>query len=306
MEDNNTMNQTIQPASNPGNKKNTATIVLGVLLAGLLAYTVYSSLEHTKLTDALEKERTAIAQDLDNMVGKYEEAIAQNTTMSEELTLKRDKIVALRDSVKGLKATNYNTIRRYRRQITALEAQNRKLFFINDSLAVANQSLSADLNTAQQTITTQTQQYDDLTATNQALSEKVAIGSVLKVNDIKVVAMRERSSGKMTETRRSRITDAFRVMCTIAENKVADKQAHKVYIQVADAQGNTVASKGEHQLLSGEKVAYSDVTTVDYEQEALEILSLITVDRVQINKGVYTVNVYVEAALAASAEIRLK
>ncbi|MDP6921620.1 MAG: hypothetical protein QGH06_01485 [Lutibacter sp.] len=300
------MNQTIQPASNPGNKKNTAAIVLGVLLAGLLAYTVYSSLEHTKLTDALEKERTAIAQDLDNMVGKYEEAIAQNTTMSEELTLKRDKIVALRDSVKGLKATNYNTIRRYRRQITALEAQNRKLFFINDSLAVANQSLSADLNTAQQTITTQTQQYDDLTATNQALSEKVAIGSVLKVNDIKVVAMRERSSGKMTETRRSRITDAFRVMCTIAENKVADKQAHKVYIQVADAQGNTVASKGEHQLLSGEKVAYSDVTTVDYEQEALEILSLITVDRVQINKGVYTVNVYVEAALAASAEIRLK
>ena len=82
------------------------------------------------------------------MIVKYEEAIGQNTSMSNELSIERDRIIALRDSIKGLKATNYNLIRRYRGQIAKLEETNRRLFFMTDSLTGANQLLTIDLDSA--------------------------------------------------------------------------------------------------------------------------------------------------------------
>ena len=79
-------------------------IVLAVLLIAALAYTFYNKNEHKKLTDAIEEEKAEIAQNLDSMIVKYEEAIGQNTTMSNELAFERDRIISMRDSIKDLKA----------------------------------------------------------------------------------------------------------------------------------------------------------------------------------------------------------
>jgi len=131
------------------NKKSnskTIVIILGVLLLGAIGYTVYNNSEHKKLTDAIEEEKIEIEGNLDNMIVKYEEAIGQNTSMSNELSIERDRIIALRDSIKGLKATNYSLIRRYRNQITKLEETNRRLFAMTDSLTGANQLLTIDLH----------------------------------------------------------------------------------------------------------------------------------------------------------------
>jgi len=130
-------------------------IVLAVLLVGALGYTFYNNGEHKKLTDAIEEEKMEIEGNLDNMIVRYEEAIGENTSMTNELTVERDRIIALRDSIKGLKSTNYNLIRRYRRQISKLEKTNRRLFFMTDSLTGANELLTIDLDSANVKITNQ-------------------------------------------------------------------------------------------------------------------------------------------------------
>ncbi|PHS54285.1 MAG: hypothetical protein COB01_01405 [Lutibacter sp.] len=281
-------------------------IVLAILLLGAIAYTFYNNSEHKKLTDAIEEEKIEIEGNLDSMIVKYEEAIGQNTAMSNELSLERDRIIALRDSVKGLKATNYSLIRRYRKQISKLEETNRRLFFMTDSLTSVNKLLAIDLDSATIKISKQLAQNDTLTLQNLQLSEKVAIGSVLKVNSAKIIAMRERSNGKLVETSRSRNTDAFRFNFTIAQNEIAEQGERALYIQLLDMNGNTLVSKGELMLFDGTSVNYSDATTVNYLNETVDVISLIEVDRDTIVKGLYTVNIYIENKLIGATQITLK
>lgn len=280
-------------------------IVLAVLLVGALAYTFYNNTEHKKLTDAIEEEKMEIEGNLDNMIVKYEEAIGQNTSMSQELSLERDRLIILRDSIKGLKSTNYKLIRRYRRQIAKLEETNRRLFFMTDSLTGVNQLLTVDLDSANVKILKQLAEYDTLSLKNLSLSEKVELGSVLRVSKSKILAMRERSNGKLVETSRSRNTDAFRINFTIAKNEISEQGERQVYIQIVDAKGLTIASKGE-MAFNETQINYSDQTIVNYLNEAVDIISLVEVNRDYIKKGLYTVNIYIENKFVGATNITLK
>ena len=290
------------------NKKSNSKIIviaLAVLLVGAIGYTIYNNSKHKELTDAIEEEKIEIEGNLDNMIVKYEEAIGQNTSMSKELSLERDRIIALRDSVKGLKATNYSLIRRYRKQISKLEETNRRLFFMTDSLTGVNKLLTIDLDSANVKISRQLARVDTLSTQNIELSEKVAIGSVLKVSSAKILAMRERSNGKLVETSRSRNTDAFRINFTIGKNEISEQGERQVYIQIVDLKGLAVAGKGEI-TMNDTQISYSDQTIVNYLNEAVDIISLVEVNRDDISKGLYKVNIYIENKLVGATQITLK
>ena len=280
-------------------------IVLAVLLIAALAYTFYNNTEHKKITDAIEEEKIEIEGNLDNMIIKYEEAIGQNTAMSNELSLERDRIISLRDSIKGLKATNYSLIRRYRKQISKLEETNKRLFFMNDSLTGVNELLTNNLDSANIKISNQLAQNDTLSLLNSQLSEKVAIGSVLRVSTAKILAMRERKNGKLVETSRSRNTDAFRINFTIAKNEITEQGERQVYIQIVNSKGKTIASKGKL-TFNETQINYSDQTIVNYLNEDVDIISLVEVDRDAIEKGLYIINIYIENKLVGATKITLK
>ncbi|NLP57644.1 hypothetical protein [Lutibacter sp. B1] len=281
-------------------------IILSILLLGVLAYTYYNNKEYKTLTNAIEQEKEEIEQNLDSMIVKYENAIAQKTSMSNDLALERDKIIALRDSLKDIKATNYSLIRRYRNQIASLEETNKKLFTLNEALKDENEILAIHLDSANVKISKQIAKNDTLALQNLTLAEKVAIGSTLRLNKAKVIAMRERSNGKLVETSKSRNTDAFRINFTIAKNEIADQGDRQVYIQILDTKGNTVASKGELVLFDETSISYSDQTIVNYINEPVDIISLVEVDRDLIEAGVYAVNIYIENKLAGTTKIILK
>jgi len=240
------------------------------------------------------------------MIVKYEDAIAQNTSMSSELSIERDRIIALRDSVKGLKATNYSLIRRYRNEISKLEETNKRLFLMNETLTSENRLLSSNLDSVNLRISNQLAVNDTLTVVNKGLIEKVAIGSVLKVNTAKILAMRERNGGKLVETSRSRNTDAFRINFTIGKNDISEVGERQVYVQILDLKGNTVANKGELTLFDNTQINYSDKTIINYMNESVDVISLVEVNRDLIKEGVYTVNIFIENKFAGASQITLK
>jgi len=281
-------------------------IALAVLLLGALAYTFYTNSEHKKLTDAIEIEKLEIGQNLDSMIVRYEDAIAENTSMSGELIVERDRIIALRDSVKDLKVVNYSMLRRYKGEISKLEASNKKLFLLNESLTSSNQLLTKNLDSAYVKISTQVAKNDTLTMKNLTLAEKVAIGAQLKVSTAKVLAMRERNNGKLVETSRSRNTDALRINLTIAKNEIAEQGDRQVYIQIVDAKGTTVVPKGDFMLSDSTMVSYSDLSMVNYLNEAIDLISLVEVNRDNIKTGVYTVNIYIDNKFIGATKIELK
>ncbi|MDO9276334.1 MAG: hypothetical protein Q7T92_12400 [Lutibacter sp.] len=291
------------------NKKsntNLIIIALAVLLLGALAYTFYTNTEHKKLTDAIEVEKLEIEQNLDSMIVRYEDAIAQKTSMSGELILERDRIIALRDSIKDLKVVNYSMLRRYKGEISKLEISNKKLFLLNESLTSSNQLLTTNLDSAKVVITRQIAKNDTLTSKNQTLAQKVAIGSELKVSTAKVMAMKERSNGKLVETSRANNTDALRVNLTIVKNEIAEQGDRQVYIQIVDAKGTTVAPKGQFMLYDNTQVSYSDLSIVNYLNEAIDLISLVEVNRDVMKTGLYTVNIYIDNKFVGATKIALK
>lgn len=281
-------------------------IVLGVLLVAALGYTFYAASEHNKLTSAIEDEKLEIASNLDNMIVKYEEAIGENTSMSNELALERDKIILLRDSIKGLEAKNFNLIFNYRKKIEKLEADNLELFQMNDELTKKNALLTQNLDSAKAEISNKIAENGNLSDQNLKLGEKVAIGSILKINNVSVLAMREKSSGKLVETKRSKNTDAFRINFAISKNEIAEQGERSVYMQVMDAQGNVLGNKGELVLQDDTTVFYSDRTLVEYLNEEVSIISLIEVNSDNVKKGVYIVNIYIDNVLTKAGKITLK
>lgn len=289
-------------------KSNTKLIIiaLAVLLLGALAYTFYNNTEHKKLTDQIEVEKLEIEQNLDSMIVRYEDAIAQKTSMSAELTVERDRIIALRDSIKDMKVINYSMLRRYKGEISKLEESNKKLFMLNESLISSNQLLTTNLDSAKVVITKQIAKNDTLTVQNLTLAQKVKIGSELKIGSAKVLAMKERSSGKLVETTRANNTDALRINLTIIKNDIAEKGDRQVYIQIADAQGKTMSPKGEFTLSNNTQVSYSDLSMVNYMNEAIDLISLIEVNRDLMKAGTYTVNIYIENKFAGATKFVLK
>ncbi|PHR73625.1 MAG: hypothetical protein COA67_02550 [Lutibacter sp.] len=290
------------------NKKSNK-IIIGVLIAlllGLLGYMYVNNTELQKSKAFLEDEKVKIEHDLDEMIAKLDTAIDDNSTLSEELKLEREDIVLFRDSVKNLKKTNYSIIRRYRKKIKALENSNAELFKANDSLRVSNQFLTNEIDSARVFIQSQTAQLDTLNLQNTELIGKIEVGAKLQVNSIKTVPMRERNSGKLSETSRASRTDALRISFRIAENSLADEGEKNALIQVLNPKGVVVHGVGEEVLESGESMIYTDKTAVTYNKQNIDVISLIEVNRKEMVKGIHTVNVFLGGQLVARSKFALK
>lgn len=282
-------------------------VILLVLLAILGGYTVYQNNQLNDSNTFLEEEKVNIENDLDEMVAKYDAAISENSSLSEELKLEREDIVLLRDSVKNLKSTNYSLIRRYRSKIESLEASNQELFKQNDSLRIANNILAVDLGEAQDSILVQSTQIDTLNIQNAALNDKIGIGAQLKVNTIKAVTMKKKMlSDKLVETTRANRTDALRISFVIAENELAEKSERNAKIQVVNPKGGVINAIGTATTDEDVEFDYSDETSIDYENNDLGVVTMLDVDRKTMLKGNYRINVYIDNKLVAISGFTLK
>ena len=281
-------------------------IILIALLLGLLGYMFYNNTELQKSKAFLEDEKVKITQDLDEMIAKYDVAIEDNSSLSEELKLEREDILMFRDSVKNLKKTNYSIIRRYRNKIKSLEQTNQELFKSNDSLRVSNQFLTNEIDSARVYIQNQTALLDTLNVRNDELMEKIGIGAKLQVNSVKTIPMRERNNGKLVTTTRASRTDALRIGFTIAGNDLADDGEENALIQVLNPKGEVVHAVGEEALENGETIFYTDKTSVEYNKENIDVISLIEVNRKEMLKGTHTVHVFLNGRLVGLTNFILK
>lgn len=291
-------------------KSNTLTkVVIAILIAlllGLLGYLYTSNTELEKSNSFLEDEKVKIEQNLDEMIAKYDQAIEENSSISDELRKERENIVLFRDSVKNLKQTNYSIISRYRKKIKSLELANQELFRTNDSLRVSNQFLANKIDSANVRINSQKAALDTLNSKNIELIEKVQNGAKLQINSIKINPMKQRSSGKLSTTERARRTDALRISFRIAKNSLAKKGDQIATIQVLNPQEEVVHKIGIGTLKNGEEIGFSDKTTVAYTQENIDVISLIEVDRKKMVKGTHTVKVYLQGRFVGSTNFVLK
>jgi hypothetical protein len=281
-------------------------IALLALLAALGVYTMRSSSKFKEAESFLKEEKKQILSNLTSMEEKYDTAIAQNNSMSEELTIERDRIIAFKDSVTNLKNANWSLIRRYKGQIGKLEATNSRLMAVADSLFLVNNDLTIQRDSITGKLIEQTSANDTLMAQNTDLAAKVKIGGALRANSIKAMAMRLRGNGKFTETSKAQKAEAIRVTFRIEANEIAIPGDKDAFIVIQNPSGKVISEKGTFTLRNGKDMPYTDKTVVPYKNAEEDVVMFVENITQKFVKGTYSVKVYVEGNLVGATRLELK
>lgn len=290
------------------NKNNTALKILtGVLAVALIAlgiYTIKFYNEEKENKAILQREKTVIEDELNDLIVKYDEAIATNEVMDEDLVNARERIVVLLDSVKDSEA-NLVLISRYRREIGTLRNEKDRLFKVVDSLSNQNRMLASTIDSTTTILMERTRISDSLAQNNQSLSTKVDKAAQLKVSGLKGEGVIVRNNGKLVTNDRTRRVDQIRTCFTITENALSEAGEREMYVQVYNPRNELVGDQIVVQHDGGPMV-YSAQSKVFYENEELDVCMLSKTKEEKLIEGTYKVYVYAGSNLIGTSSFNLR
>lgn len=268
-------------------------ILTGVLAVALIAlgiYTIKFYNEEKENQELLEREKAVIEKELNDLIVKYDEAIAENEGLDEELTAARERIVTLRDSVQEMEAS-LALISRYRQEVSNLKAEKEQLFRVVDSLSNQNQRLITEIDSTNNVLLERTRLSDSLQVQTQKMSTKIDQAAQLKVSNLRGEGVIERNSGRLVENDRTRRVDKIRTCFTITPNALAEPGEKEIYVQVYNPENNLVGDQIAVQHEGGVMV-YSAATKVFYENEELDVCILANTIEERLIEGSYKVLVF--------------
>lgn len=265
--------------------------LLGVVLLGVIIYTVSLYQDKKKTETALIDEKAEVVNDLNSLKSEYDKAILESNATNEELVTARDNIARYIDSVKTMKA-DISTLSRYRRQVSVLKKEREQLLKQVDSLQRSNTFIAMQRDSTYSELEKQTVFNDSLVVQNTNLADVVAKGSALNLTTFKVDAVKERNSGKLVSTTRAKSTDKLKICFTVANNVIAQAGDREFYLEVLDPQGNVLGESYSKTNDNGGSITYSKGTSFYYENSNLDVCDYISKPAGDFQKGNYMANVY--------------
>lgn len=289
------------------NKQNNSSLkaviaVLAILLVGALVYIFKMTSDNqevkTELSSTLTEKET-VMKDLQELKSTYDAAIAENTSMSDELIQERDKVVNLMDELNKSKGD----LSKYRSQAQSLQSKMKTLIAENDQLKLQNGVLTTQRDSTI-TVLGESKKYNEvLVGQNEELSKTVEKASKLTILNTKTSAYKLRSSGKEIATDKASKADVLKISFTVAENQVAKSGDKTYYVQVIDSQNNVLGDKKTVNF-GDETLTYSFVTVVRYENKTVNVSE--DLKGKDFAKGTYFINIFDGNQLVSKTSFTLR
>ena len=287
---------------NSSSKLKAVIIILAILLAGSLAYMYKMSSDAKTNQTVLVKEKDDVMKDLVALKATYDTAIAENTSMSEELILEREKVVKLMSDLEKSKG-DVASLSKYRNQVRTLENKMKGLMQEIAVLKQENQGLTMARDSMVVALGEQRTYNDTLVVQNENLAKTVEKASALTIMNLRTQGIKERNSGKQIVTERARRADKLKVCFTIAENAVAKSGNKTYYVQIIDPKNNIIGTKSTENFGS-EILTYSFTTEVAYANKTVDVCEL--VGGSDFEKGTYFVNIFDKNVMVSKTSFELK
>ena len=150
-------------------------IVLALLLVGSLVYIFKLTNDSTTLETTVTKtltEKESVMKDLGELKATYDAAIAENTSMSDELVAEREKIVMLMSDLEKSKG-DVNSLKKYRQQYNDLQVKMKSLMQEVEVLKKENLTLNTNLDSTKVVLEESKNYNQTLVGQNEELSKTV-------------------------------------------------------------------------------------------------------------------------------------
>lgn len=265
-----------------------AIVVLALLLLGSIGYIYKLTTDNKETVNTLTTEKETLAEELKAKIAEYDVMIADNTALKDELQAEQAKMVELLAQVEKSKG-DVAAMAKYKASYLKLKGEMDNLVAENKLLKEENVTLTSSLDSTKVVLDDAKKFNDTLLVQNEGLTKTVEKGSKLAVLNLKVLAVKERSSGKQIETDKAGRADKLKVSFLIAENQIAKTGNREYYVQIIDSKNNILGEKKT--IPAGDKtLTYSFISTVKYENKTVQVNE--EVAGKDFAAGTYFVNVF--------------
>ena len=276
-----------------------ALAVVAVLLGGALGYIWW---QKSSLVNELNIEKEELTSQMIALQNDYASLSSDYDTINSQLDSSREEVSQLIERIKKTEATNRSMIRKYEKELGTLRSIMRNYIVQIDSLNTLNKKLKADAAAARREAAESRRQSEELSKTVENLTDRVAVGSVIKARGLRLEAFN--ASDKVTD-RSSRVVRLIASL-SLVENDLAKKGPVRVYIRVKDPDGVLLTNSTQRTFtMNGEPMIASTSREVDYEGKELE-MGIYLNDIPAFVKGIYTVEAYTEQSKLGEAELMLR
>ncbi|MDB5025356.1 MAG: hypothetical protein JWP78_3111 [Mucilaginibacter sp.] len=302
-----------QSGQTPKKNSNVIYFLIVVVLA-LLGTDVYLYLQKNKSDTKIvyqDDERNRLKIELDSLEAQIEQVNTGKAKMSTEMRAKNDslqtKIKVLRQELAKGKLTAAE-LGKAQEDVKQLRYFVTKYTADIEELKKQNTSLVSERDTLKTNLATTTEKATTLEKQNQDLDTKVKIASALKLGGANIVAYKIKGSGKEVDVTRAGPAKKIKINFTVAENSIAEKRMHDVYVRVLDPTGNLITDPKDAGTFSsdGQDLQYTYKTSIDFKDDG----SGYTIDWVNpappFVKGTYTVLLYADGSKMGQSTFSLK
>jgi len=251
------------------------------------------------------EQKNMLRDELDDIIDEHDDLLDEYGEMNEQLHEKDSLIQKQIAEIRNLIRTK-SDLKEARRKIETLKSISKKYIANIDSLLVVNEVLTFEKDSVVNVNKDINWKNYKLNKENEQLVETVNKGSVLKLDNIEVEAIKHRRNGNEASTEKAKKTQKIRVCFSVLANPIAKSEVKTVYMQLID--NNGIVIRGNKNV----SVSISDNTVIctdssDFNYENIEMIHCFEWERVyMLAAGYYLINLIVDEKVALQTTLKLK
>ena len=285
-------------------KNNKLIVLLFVVVTVLVFSLIYQkkTMEHQMdLKIQFIEQKNILRDELDDLIDEHDDLLEEYGDLNEQLFQKDSLIQQQIGEIRNLIRTK-NDLKEARLKIENLKRIAQNYVKDIDSLYNVTERLSSEKDSVIRVNKDINWKNYKLNKTNIKLSEKVNMGSTLKIKDITVEPFRYRGTGKEVSTRSAAKTQTLRTCFYISANLIAEAGEKEVLLQFVNPENNILCSSD---TIINNNVLFSASTTVDYKNQQL-FVCLDWQRYVPLVEGNYIVKIYIDNVFTSETDFKLR
>ncbi|HSY61931.1 MAG TPA: hypothetical protein VK796_08655 [Cytophaga sp.] len=246
--------------------------------------------------DSLTKALTAKIEELKTISAQLEEAGGKNAALEAQIQeLEAIKVKLQKDA--NFYRSKYNSVQSEIANANKLKEEAEAKVA---TLKIQLTQTDSTLNVVKAQIVQKDQAISSLEEEKGALAQKVAVASVLKAENIKVISISSKGKEKIGEAYKGKSLGQIKILFTVAENKIAPKNTKELFIRIVEPDGATITGSSNGEFKYGTQTLFYTTKTSILYNGLLSPVAISYTKEGAWKVGKQTIEVYCEGSLIGS------